>query len=295
MFLFCRKYVPLIGMPRLELERLRNILGFGSWVTLTGLLMPLLNGLDRFIIGFGNGPQAIAYYSVAYNFSTKFTLIPGSVSRALFPTFSKRQSLDTSTLARDATLGIAVVLTPIILVSIALVHPFFGLWLGGDFAERCFRPAEILLAGIWVNGLAFVPYALLQGQNRPDIVAKFHAIEVLPFVILLWLGVKTAGVEGAAIAWTFRAAADAILLFWAAKSGTTLIKQLLPALGLISATLVSLRFCDQGLLSRLELAIFVAGLGLLWAWIFAPKATKQIIASFSSAMGRYFAVARAAA
>src|SRR5207302_9188310 len=141
MFLACRKYVPLVGMPRLDLERMRKILGFGGWVTVTGLLTPLLNGFDRFIIGVASGAQAIAYYSVAYNFSMKFALIPGSVSRALFPAFSNQRTLEASALARDAVLGIAVVLTPVILVSIALVHPFFTLWLGADFAERCFRPS----------------------------------------------------------------------------------------------------------------------------------------------------------
>ena len=295
MFLACRKYVPLVGLPKLAWSRVRSVLGFGGWVTVSGLLTPLLNGLDRFIIGLGSGPQAIAYYSVAYNFSTKYSLIPGSVSRALFPSFSKQTEREASTLARDAVLGVAVILTPVVLVSIVLVHPFFTFWLGPYMAERCFRPAEILLLGVWVNGLAFVPYALLQGQNRPEVVAKFHAIEVLPFLVILWIGIKVAGVEGAAVAWTVRVTVDAALLFWASRSGTRLATPLLPAFGLICATLLGIRFYDQGVLWRLGLAFSVGCIGLLWAWILAPEPSKAIFARSIATLGRYRGLSRAAA
>jgi Na+-driven multidrug efflux pump len=39
-------------------------------------------------------------------------------------------------------------------------------------------------------------------------------IELVPFLVILWISTSTLGIKGAAIAWTLRCAADALALFW---------------------------------------------------------------------------------
>lgn len=295
MFLACKKHIPLISWPHVDIKQVRKVLSFGGWVTITGLLTPLLNGLDRFVISIGSGPQALAYYSIAYNFSTKLTLIPGSASRALFPAFSQQTESTANKLARDAVLGVAAILTPIVMTTIILVHPFFTVWLGPNEAQHCFRPAEILLLGIWINGLAFVPYALLQGQNRPDLVAKFHALEIVPFMIVLWLGIRIAGVEGAAWAWTVRVIVDGLLLFWAAKVGHTLIIQFLSASALITVTLFSTKLLDIGPATRIPAAVLIGAFGVAWSCLAAPTPTRNMIRAFVHTLTKLRPAARVTA
>jgi O-antigen/teichoic acid export membrane protein len=91
-------------------------------------------------------------------------------------------------------------------------------WLGAETAKPMIIISQIIFFGIWINGIAYIPYALLQAQGRPDIVAKFHALELVPFLAVLAAFVYYAGLPGAAMAWTFRVAIDAILLLWASKT-----------------------------------------------------------------------------
>jgi len=90
---------------------------------------------------------------------------------------------------------------------------FMRLWVGRAFAEHAAPVGMILMIGIWINGLAFIPYGHLQATNRPDVPAKFHAYEIFPFLGVLWLGLHYFGLIGAAWAWTLRVAIDGILLF----------------------------------------------------------------------------------
>ena len=72
--------------------------------------------------------------------------------------------------------------------------------------------ARILAAGTLLNGIAHVPFALVQGAGRPDLTARLHLAEfpvylVLVYVLTLWLGI-----EGTAIAWTLRTGFDLVAL-----------------------------------------------------------------------------------
>ena len=94
---------------------------------------------------------------------------------------------------------------------------FFRYWMGAEFGAVASPIAEILFLGAWINGLGFVAYSLLESQRRPDLNGKIHAIEVLPFLAVLWALMSAFGILGAAIAWTLRVAIDAFILFWLAK------------------------------------------------------------------------------
>jgi O-antigen/teichoic acid export membrane protein len=104
----------------------------------------------------------------------------------------------------------------------------FGLelWLGKSFANEASTVARIILLGVWVNGLAFVPFTLLQSQGRPDLPAKLHVMELVPFIAVLWFCLHTFGLAGAAIAWTARVVTDAALMFWGAGFSLSLLKKL---------------------------------------------------------------------
>jgi len=77
---------------------------------------------------------------------------------------------------------------------------------------------QILMLGILTNSLAFIPYALIQADGRPDITAKLHLIELPIYLILLWYALHSWGIVGAAIAWSFRVTLDWAMLLAIATS-----------------------------------------------------------------------------
>jgi len=138
----------------------------------------------------------------------------------MFPAFSASFVQDrdrTATLFSRSLKSLLLVLFPIMLCTVALAQDGLKLWLGPEFAEHSFRVLQWLAVGVFINCLAQVPFALLQGVGRPDLTAKLHLIE-LPFYLLgLWWLIRDYSIEGAAIAWTVRVTVDALFLFGLAK------------------------------------------------------------------------------
>jgi O-antigen/teichoic acid export membrane protein len=129
--------------------------------------------------------------------------------------------------------------------------------MGLDFAFSAAPVAELLLIGAWINGLAFIPYGMLQGQGRPDVTAKLHVLEFLPFVLLLWFLVIKFGLVGAAAAWVLRVAVDAGLLVAAARFSAMRLWLLAPPFyGLLAAYIV-LQLSEPKLTSEMIVAILL--------------------------------------
>ena len=209
----CYVAVPLTLPPRLFKKAAGSLLSYGGWVAVTGVISPLLDTVDRFLIGAVLGVQAVTHYTLPYQLVTKARIIPGSLSRALFPTFSSASSADADRLALISLQSLTALMTPVVIGGIVLLQPFMHLWIGGELAVVVAPLGEILFFGVWANSLSYIPYALLQGKGRPDLVAKFHALEFGPFLLLIWVAIHFWGVYGAAVAWTLRIVADSALLF----------------------------------------------------------------------------------
>jgi O-antigen/teichoic acid export membrane protein len=99
-----------------------------------------------------------------------------------------------------------------VIVLIVFARPVVRLWLGEAYAPRSGLALAILGAGVLANGLAHLPYVYLLARDRPDLPAKFHALELPLYVVAAWQLVGAFGVAGAAAAWTLRVLFDAVLL-----------------------------------------------------------------------------------
>lgn len=136
---------------------------------------------------------------------------------------------------------------------------------------------EIILLGLWINGLAFLPFSLLQAQGRPDLTAKFHALELIPFLGILWLGMQWFGLQGAALAWTLRVTIDAGLLFGAARLASSVLFDLWPvpfALGIswiLAATLPDQSLWKCGIGALLMFCL------VAWIWQSEPKLREKLV------------------
>jgi len=219
--LLCLRVLPELRRSIVwERSAVGPLLRFGGWMTVTNVVSPLLVMLDRFFIGALLSLTAVAYYATPYELVTKFLLLPGALMGVMFPAFTASFVQDrerTALLFGRSVKSLLLVLFPAMLCTVALAQSGLKLWLGADFAQHSFRVLQILAVGVFINSLAQVPFAVLQGVGRPDLTATLHLIELPLYLGLLWWLIGALGIEGAAIAWTARVAFDALSLFVLAR------------------------------------------------------------------------------
>jgi O-antigen/teichoic acid export membrane protein len=276
MFLACRKYVPVNGVPRFERRWIRRIFTYGGWISVSGVVNPLLMSIDRFVIGMVQGTAAVTYYSVPFSFASKFLIIPVSISRTLFPRVSASEENTALDLTRSAVLSTAIFMTPMVAVAILLVRPFFHIWLGLRVADLSAPIGEIMLLGAWMNGLLHVPSVYLQGRGRPDLTAKLHVFELLPFLAMLWAGLRLGGTEGAAWAWSLRLTGHFILLFAVVRLGWRLAAILVIPAGMLALCVATVQFCPEDILVRAGLIAIVLTACLIWGVAAAPPSLRTL-------------------
>jgi len=226
-----------LSLAAFDRHQARKLLAYGGWISVSGIISPILSSLDQFVIGSVLNVAAVAHYAVPMNLVTRSQVFAGALTRTLFPWMSSVGPDEAHSLASRALLSLAYSYGAICAPAIILTPVFFKYWIGADFAAVAAPVAEILFFGAWINGLAFVPYGLLQSQGRPDVIGKFHAAEVLPFIGILWGLTSAFGITGAALAWSLRCAADAACLLWAARMpGRALLQAIVLPLCLLAGS-----------------------------------------------------------
>ena len=277
LFSAVRRALPLTGPPRMHAGYARQLIAYGSWVAVTNLVGPILHVFDRFLVGIVLGASAVAYYVVPFQLVNRSQIVPGALSRALFPHLSVVDSAEARAVSIDAVVTLAAIMTPLTIIGLLVIAPFLRLWVGSTFASHAIPVGEILLFGIWINGLAFVPFALLQARGRPDVVAKFHLLEVVPFLLILWFALTRIGIAGAATAWTLRVTIDAALLFIAADLPLAAAKPLVPGAALIAATALCLHlFPSPTALPRLYLGGLLLLLSCAWSILISAHVRQMV-------------------
>jgi O-antigen/teichoic acid export membrane protein len=215
-FALCLRIVPALRTDlRPRRSAIRPMLSFGGWVTVSSAVGPIMDYFDRFIIGAILSVAAVAYYSVPSQITSKLRLFPAALSGVVFAAFSgsfaRNPDRTVILFERSARYVLLVMFAPALLL-VALAPEGLTLWLGRDFAAHGAGVLRWLTAAMLLNGIAYIPYVLVQAAHRPDLTAKFHLAEVPFFLAMLFWMLPRYGVEGAAIAWTLRAGADALAL-----------------------------------------------------------------------------------
>jgi O-antigen/teichoic acid export membrane protein len=299
----CFRAFPILRQ-KLILDRglLGPLLGFGGWVTVSGLVAPALLQLDRLLIGAIVSVAAVTYYSVPYEALARLFIIPGSLIGVLFPAFS---SLDGSG-ARDRIPDILVrslkylllTLSPVFALLILFAGDILRLWLGADFAAKATQVFQVLALGLFFACVAWVPYTVIQSVGRPDITAKFQLLELPAYVCLAWFLTKQFGIVGAACAWASRAALELVFFFRVCSTMKLVPERFLARkhLGRTLALVVQLGLglglvglAGGGVLTRIVLAaaMLTAFLCAAWAYAFEPP-EKRFFASLADQPRSYF-------
>lgn len=193
---------------------LKPLLTFGGWMTISNVIGPIMVYADRFMIGALLSMSAVAFYSTPVEVATKLWLVPAAVMGVLFPAFSsllREQDRLIHLYSRGANCIFAMLLPPCI-VMVAFAHSAMHLWLGESFASSSAIVLEIVLAGVFINSIAQIPFGFVQAAGRPDLTAKLHLLELPAYVLMAWFLIRRFGLPGAAVAWTCRLGVELIVL-----------------------------------------------------------------------------------
>jgi len=219
--LFCFAVMPTLRRGMLgPSSAIGPLLRTGGWFTVSTVVSPLMGTSDRFFIGAIVSAAAVAYYAAPYELVVKLLVIPGAVAAALFPAFaasSGAESGATAVLYERGVKLILVALFPLGLVLTAFSGEGLLLWMGPDVARRSTFVLQVLAIGVFCNGLAQVPFYLIQGAGRPSVAARLHLVELPLYLSLAWVLISRYGIVGAALAWSVRTAADGAVLFYLAR------------------------------------------------------------------------------
>jgi O-antigen/teichoic acid export membrane protein len=193
------------------------LIKFGGWMTVSNVIGPLMVYADRFLIGGLLSVSAVAYYTTPFDLVGRLSFIPVAVTGVLFPAFAASLGSNSERAALLSARGVKYIflaMFPLILVTVTFAPDGLRLWLGPVFASHSQSVLRWLATGFFINALASVPFALLQGGGRPSLTAKLHILELPFYIVAVWMLTRRLGIEGAAIAWTVRVVFDAVLLFF---------------------------------------------------------------------------------
>jgi len=210
----------------LQPEVTRLLLSFGGWIAVSNILGPIMLYFDRFVIGALMTMTAVAYYTTPYEVVVKLAIVPDAISSVLFPAFAVALATNQARAGRLFDQGekaIFILIFPLVLIFLTLAYDGLSLWIDESFAQESYRVAQWLCAGVLTSAAANIPIAVIQASGRPDLTAKLHLIELPFYVAMLFLLIKTFGLQGAAAAWTIRAAVGMAALLLIAR-------RLIPAL-----------------------------------------------------------------
>jgi len=201
-------------------RHIRELLGFGGWITVSNLISPVMAQLDKFVIGGMVGLVLLPFYSVPADLVNRFSFAPLAMIGVFFPAFAATWSSGKRAVVPemyvDANKAMWAALFPPALCMYAFAPEGLSLWMGHDFSSQSTALLRWLAVGLLVNGMARVPSAFLQAIGRPSVTARLHFIELPIYAFGLWLLLSRFGILGAAIAWTGRVVLDFLLLVFCA-------------------------------------------------------------------------------
>jgi O-antigen/teichoic acid export membrane protein len=217
-FLFCLHVVPLLrDAITFKSSNVVMLFKFGSWMTVTNIISPLLIYVDRFIIGSLISVTAVAYYATPVEMVLKLLMISGALTGVLFPAFSTSFDMDpgrSEKLFRKGVKYVFLMIFPFSLLIVTFAFEGLNLWLGMEFSEHSTIVLQCSAVGVLLLCLGQVPYAMVQGAGRPDLTAKLHFIELIVYIPILVLLTKTYGINGVALAWILRVSIDMICMYY---------------------------------------------------------------------------------
>ena len=208
----CQVCPQLRGGMAIGKVHLSALLNYGVWVTVSGIVGPLMVVGDRFFVSAAVGAALLAQYAIPQEGLQRLLLIPAALCGAWLPQLAAQSLVQVRVAYGEVFRRVAFWMLAVCILAGMLAYPVLSWWLSPDFASSALPVVLVLTLGIWLNSMALVPYTVMHALGQPKTTAIFHLFELLVYAGLLWLLTRSYGLLGAALAWTGRVALDLLLL-----------------------------------------------------------------------------------
>lgn len=285
-FIFCLRVVPSLKHAiTFKSSNAVMLFKFGSWMTVTNIISPLLIYADRFFIGSLISVTAVAYYATPVEMVLKLLMISGALTGVLFPAFSTSFETDPKRSEKLFQRGVKYVflmIFPFSLLIVTFAHEGLNLWLGMEFSENSTVVLQCSAAGVLLLCLGQVPFAMIQGAGRPDLTAKLHFIELIIYIPVLVLFTKTYGINGVAYVWVLRVSIDMICMYYFSrkvlKSNIMELKhQIWIGLGAFFILYLASTFSDIVGKMIFFVVVIVVLIAITWKFFLIPEEKKLLL------------------
>lgn len=195
----------------------QGLWNYGFWVTVTGIVGPLMVYGDRFFVSAAVGADQLSLYAIPQEALLRLLLIPMALTGALLPRLAAMDEMQLAQTYHLTYRRVGLSMLAVSILAAVLAVPVLSIWISAPFARDALPVVLVLCVGIWVNSLASVPFILLQARGNPRLTAVFHLIELVLYFVVLWILSSHFGLVGAALAWLARVTLDWVLLHLAVR------------------------------------------------------------------------------
>jgi len=217
---------PALLHPRFDWTVLRKLLTFGGALTVAGLAVIPLTTAERFFLAHNHSTTDVAYFAVAVNLATTVQVLPEQLTAPFLPALTRLheagQRQELRDLYRKSLSGLFLLVTPLTVLLAFVARPFLSLWAGPQYGVHSTLPFLIVIAGVWIDCLAWLPVSYLLSAGRTKLLAYIKLGELAPYLVAAWVLTDRFGVIGAACAWSVGCVLDSVLLFAAVRQVATL-------------------------------------------------------------------------
>ena len=213
---------PAVWPPSVRRGLMRPLTRYGLAMVLSYGTFIFMTNVDKIILARLDSITAVAYYSVAAAAAAVLNIMPYAVAQPLLPGFSLLLAKEERGEARGLYVTLlrvmALAMIPTVAVLCVVARPFFEVWAGPAYANHSTVPFLILVIGVAANAFGTIPGNVLMAADRVSLIARFHVLQLVPYLAMTVLLVAAFGPVGAAIAWAARAIVTAGLYLRAATA-----------------------------------------------------------------------------
>lgn len=210
-FILAFKYLPRKKV--IKFDNIKTLFEYGSWITLSGIIGPIMIYGDRFILSNLLGLSQIPNYSVVQEIITRGLVLPASLANAILPRISEsKEKMMIKSHYLFSIKRIFLMMLPISIFIILFSNQILTLWVNEEFASEMNYIFKIMSVALFFASLSQAPLIGLYGISKPKEVALIHSIELFFYIFMIFFLVNLYGIIGAAYAWTIRVIIDFFLL-----------------------------------------------------------------------------------
>lgn len=190
---------------------------YGGWLTVSGILNPMVGNTDRLLISAVISALAVSAYVIPYEMIVQSLILVGAITTVAFPYLSQLRSTQPN-LVMSAFYKIMTLAVAMMFIVAGFLYLFgadiLQLWLAEKSLPEHAEVVKILSLGLVPYTVGTVCISMLHAYGKTELTAKINILEFPLFIALIYLLISWYGVIGAAIAWTIRVTLDALIVFF---------------------------------------------------------------------------------